>query len=242
VKRRFEPVVLCYHAVSNGWEDLLAVPARALERQVEVLLARRFRAAPAFEVAEGHGRLLHVTFDDAFRGIVDVIPALERLGVNATVFACTRLADGGLPFTAFDRAHVGAPSEEELLTLDWDGLRGLAERGVEIGSHTVSHPHLTQLTQADLERELHESRERLESELSRPCRFLAYPYGDHDERVRAAARKAGYEGAFALPGRAKPYDRFAIPRIGVWRGDGGLRFTLKTSATRRPIGALRRWS
>jgi peptidoglycan/xylan/chitin deacetylase (PgdA/CDA1 family) len=241
VSGRFEPVVLCYHAVSERWEDELAVRPETLVRQIELLLGRGHRAASASEVAVGRGRLLHVTFDDAFRGIVDVVPALERLGVPATVFACSGLAEGGLAFCAFDRAHAVPPSDDELRTQDWDGLRALAERGVEIGSHTVSHPHLTELAESELDRELRESRERVESELGRPCRFLAFPYGEHDARVRAATQRAGYEAAFALPGTSKPFDRFGIPRIGVWRKDGWTRFTLKTSAARRPIGALRRW-
>lgn len=241
VSKRFEPIVLCYHAVSERWEHRLSVPPQALERQVRLLLRRRYRPVPAAAVAAGRGRLLHVTFDDAFQSTLDALPALELLGVPATVFACAGLADGGLPFPVLTSADAGTTTEADLRTLDWDGLRELVERDVEVGSHTVSHPYLTQLTDAELDRELRESRERLESELDRRCRFVAYPYGDHDERVRAAARAAGYEAAFALPGRARPFARFGIPRIGIWRKDRTGRVLLKTSAARRPLGALRRW-
>jgi peptidoglycan/xylan/chitin deacetylase (PgdA/CDA1 family) len=235
---RFEPVVLCYHAVSERWAHHLSVSPQTLERQVRLLLARRYCAVPAKEVVGGRGRLFHVTFDDAFRSVFDALPRLERLGVPATVFACTRLADGGLPFPV--SKLYGSPGDD-LRTLDWDGLRELVERGIEVGSHTVSHPHLTGLTDHELAREVTHSRERLEAELGRRCRFLAYPDGDHDERVRGAAREAGYEAAFALPGRTKPFDPFAIPRAGVWRKDGLVRFTLKTSSARGTIGALRGW-
>lgn len=236
---RFEPVVLCYHATSARWQHHLSVPPDVLEHQVRHLLIRRYRPVAAEAVIAGRGRLFHVTFDDAFRSILGVLPALERLRVPATVFACTALADGGLPFPV--SRQYGDPGADDLLTLTWEGLRELVERGVEVGSHTVSHPHLTRLGDAELERELQESRDRLESELRRRCRFLAYPDGDHDARVRLAARSAGYEGAFALPGRARPFDLFGIPRVGVWRKDGLLRFALKTSGARRPIGALRGW-
>jgi peptidoglycan/xylan/chitin deacetylase (PgdA/CDA1 family) len=239
MSRRFEPVVLCYHAVSERWAHHLSVSPQSLERQVRLLLARGYRAVPAADVVAGRGRLLHVTFDDAFRSVLDAQPALERLGVPATVFACAGLADGGQPFPV--SKLYGTPGATDLLTLNWDGLRGLVERGIEVGSHTVSHPHLTRLTDLELERELRESRERLESELGRRCRYLAYPDGDHDARVRAVARETGYEAAFALPGRAKPFDPFGIPRVGVWRKDGLARFALKTSATRRAIGFLRGW-
>ena len=238
---RFEPVVLCYHAVSERWGHRLAVTPRALEWQIRLVLARRFRPVGAADVLSGRGRLLHVTFDDAFRSVLLAVPLLERLRVPATIFACAGLADGGGPFPISTGRDPTAEAGGELATMDWDALRDVAERGFEIGSHSVSHPRLTQVGDGELRSELRDSRDRLESELGRACRFLAYPYGDHDDRVRAAARAAGYDAAFALPGRLRPIERFALPRVGIWRKDGIFRATLKTSAARRPISVVRRW-
>jgi peptidoglycan/xylan/chitin deacetylase (PgdA/CDA1 family) len=50
--------------------------------------------------------------------------------------------------------------EDEARTMNWEELRASASVGVEIGSHTVSHPHLTRLGEAELERELTESKEQ----------------------------------------------------------------------------------
>lgn len=241
MSRRFEPVVLCYHATSSDWNHHISVAPDVVERQIRSLLARRYRAARAADLVAGSGRLFHVTFDDAFRSVLDALSVLERHGIRATVFACTALADGGRPFPITRRPGDGDVAESSVRTMTWAELRAVAERGHEIGSHTVSHPHLTRVSDDELARELRGSREQLESKLGRPCRFLAYPYGDQDGRVRNAAREAGYEAAFALPGRSRPYDPFAIPRLGIWRKDGHLRFLLKSSAARRPIGALRRW-
>jgi peptidoglycan/xylan/chitin deacetylase (PgdA/CDA1 family) len=113
--------------------------------------------------------------------------------------------------------------------MSWDALGDLAARGIEIGSHTVSHPHLPQLTDAEVRRELVDSKAEIEDELRRPCRFLAYPYGDSDGRVHAAAAKAGYAAAFAL--RANPWhaEQFALPRVDIYRRDGTPRFALKAA-------------
>ena len=230
-----EPLVLCYHAVSNTWEHSLSVRPPDFERQLRFLL-RLYRPVPAAEIVHGRGRLLHVTFDDAFRSIDAALPALERLGVPATVFACSDLADEGLPLDVPELAADVAAHPDELATHPWERLRELAGRGVEIGSHTCSHPHLPRLGDDELDRELQESRARLEDELGRPCRFLAYPFGDEDARVRAAARRAGYEAAFALPGDVAAPDDFAVPRLGVWRRDTLPRLTLKLGLAegRRP--------
>jgi peptidoglycan/xylan/chitin deacetylase (PgdA/CDA1 family) len=229
------PLVLCYHAVSDTWEHSLSVRPADFERQLR-FVRRLYRPVNATEVVRGRGRLLHVTFDDAFRSIDAALPALERLGVPATVFACSDLADEGLPLAVPELAADAAAQPEELATHAWDRLRELAERGVEIASHTCSHPHLPRLGDDELDRELQESRARLEDELRRPCRFLAYPFGDEDGRVRAAARRAGYEAAFALPGDVAAPDDFAVPRLGVWRRDTLPRLTLKLGLAdgRRP--------
>lgn len=230
---RLRPLVLCYHAVSDHWPHALAVGPAALEAQLRRLLARGFRPVGAAETLRAGRNGLHVTFDDAFRSVEHALPVLERLGVRATVFACSGLAEAGLPLDVPELADDVARYPDELVTMSWDELRALAERGVEVGSHTVSHPHLPRLSDEELARELGESRDRLEDELGRPCRFLAYPFGDEDERVRTAARAAGYDGAFALPGRADSDDAHAIPRVGIWREDTRLRAALKTSAPLR---------
>jgi len=238
---RFTSVVLCYHAVSAAWDHVLSVRPEAFERQLSFMLARRYRPVPAGEVVRGGGRLLHVTFDDAFRSVWNAVPALDRLSVHATVFACSGHADTGAVLTVPELAAEACAHPAELATLDWDGLAELGRRGVEIGSHTKTHPRLPTLSDAELYAELHESREQLEDHLRQPCRFLAYPYGAHDARVRAAARRSGYEAAFALPGRTKPRDIFALPRVGIWRETGLLRTAVKTSSVIRPVGALRGW-
>lgn len=227
--RRFEPVVLCYHAVTAGWPHPLAIAPDVLERQLRALLRRRWRPAAAADVVAGRGRLLHVTFDDAYTNVEAALDVLGRLEISATIFACSGYADDGRPLAVPELAGDAARFPDELETMDWDALRAAAARGVEIGAHTVSHPHLPRLGDAEVERELGECKERLEDELRRPCRFLAYPYGEEQPRIRAIAERCGFEAAFGLPGsRAEPH-RFALPRVGLYRDDGPLRVLAKTS-------------
>jgi peptidoglycan/xylan/chitin deacetylase (PgdA/CDA1 family) len=232
------PLVLCYHAISDEWPHALAVRPFAFERQLQSLLRRRFRPVGADAAVTGRGRLLHVTFDDAYRNVATAVPILERLRVPATIFAATAFADEGRPLDVPELAAEAIAYPGELETMSWDELRGLAERGFEIGSHTVSHPHLPRLTDAEIDRELADSRARCDEELGRPCRFLAYPYGEHDGRVEAAAERAGYEAAFTLHGTWRRADRYSVRRVDIYRRDSLLRATLKTSFVRRPAYVL----
>jgi peptidoglycan/xylan/chitin deacetylase (PgdA/CDA1 family) len=232
------PLVLAYHAVSERWQHPLAVTEAQLHRHLRLLLSLRFRPAPADEILSRRGRLLHVSFDDAYTSVARVLPRLAQLGVPATVFACAGYADTGAPLAVPELVDEVAAHPSELATMTWDALRELIEQGVEVGSHTISHPHLVELAEGELTRELLDSRTRLEDELRRPCRYLSYPYGEQDARVRDAARAAGYEAAFALPGIDRPPDPFAFPRIGIYQRDNVARAALKTSALRRPALAL----
>ncbi|HEX8156187.1 MAG TPA: polysaccharide deacetylase family protein [Solirubrobacteraceae bacterium] len=232
-------LVLCYHAVTDAWEDPLATAPRTLERQIKLLLARGYRAVSAEEALANRARTLHVTFDDAFRNVASVLGTLESLRVPVTIFACTRFAEDGAQFRVSEMRNRIPPDEDELLTMTWQTLRELADRGIEIGSHTISHPHLPELGEEELVAELRESRERIGDQLHRPCRFLAYPYGHHDARVDAAARAAGYIGAFTLEPPTGAFKPWAAPRVGVYRPDGWLRFALKTARMRQSMLAAR---
>jgi len=83
----------------------------------------------------------------------------------------------------------------------WDGmmcfsdLRELRARGHEIGSHSFSHPLLPQCTDAEIEREVVESKRRLEAEVGGAVTSFCYPNGDWDGRARDAVRQAGYSNA-----------------------------------------------
>lgn len=241
MSRAFEPLVLCYHAVSERWEHPLALPEAELLGQIRTLLARGFRPAPAAGVVAGRGRLLHLTFDDAFGSIARILPALEGLGVPATVFVSTGFADDGRALAVPELARHAAALPEELRTMRWEELREVAERGVEIGSHAVTHPHLTRLGDRELDLELRESRERIEAELGRPCRYLAYPFGDENGRVRDAVRAAGYEAAFSLPGPEPSFGSYALPRVGMYRGDSRLRLAIKTRPSLHRAAAALLW-
>src|SRR5262245_40212787 len=96
-----------------------------------------------------------------------------------------------------DEARVSLPKAPppEFSSVTWEQLRELEAGGIEVGSHSVSHPILTNISAAQLENELVESRRRLESELDHPVDLFCYPNGDYNAQVRRAVATAGYRAA-----------------------------------------------
>ncbi|MBI3784916.1 MAG: polysaccharide deacetylase family protein [Deltaproteobacteria bacterium] len=106
------------------------------------------------------------------------------------------------------------------LMLHWHEVRVLAARGVEIGSHTVSHAILSRVTDSVAARELRESKQRLEEATGKPVVGFAYPNGqatDFSQTHVSALRQLGYVYACsAVRGINRPgSDLFRLRRIGV---------------------------
>ena len=234
-----DPLVLCYHAVSETWPAELAVTPRAFREQLETLLEGGYRTTTLSDALAAPGRKIAVlTFDDGYRSLLErVQPVLEELGAVATVFAVTGFAGTRLRWPGIDEWADGEHARE-LDGLSWEELRRLRRAGWEVGSHTRTHPRLTTLGDDELRDELQSSKRACEEELGEECGALAYPYGDVDERVVAAARGAGYRYAVTLPARLHRATALHWPRVGVYRPDTLRRFRIKTSPATRSIRLL----
>jgi peptidoglycan/xylan/chitin deacetylase (PgdA/CDA1 family) len=222
------PALLVYHGVgpvANDPNRLLVEPA-LLESQVRFLQRRGYRFLTAEELLAGGAPrpgTAVLTFDDGFRNwVTDALPVLQRLGVRATFYVCPGL---------FGEQHWDLDGEEGKL-LDEAGARELLAAGMELGSHSLSHPDLRKLDDAELARQLEESKAAVEQVVGGQCRTLAYPFGLYDDRVVAAAGAAGYELAFGwLPGPWRPLE---APRLPAPPRNGSLRLALKLLGVRRP--------
>lgn len=111
---------------------------------------------------------------------------------------------------AIDTALKGYPyvTLKELKELAADPL-------FSIGSHTMSHPYLTQISPQEKKKEISDSKAYLEKLTGKPVTALAYPYGDYDASVIAELKEAGYKAGFAVNdrGTANEPARYSIPRI-----------------------------
>jgi peptidoglycan/xylan/chitin deacetylase (PgdA/CDA1 family) len=232
-----DSLVLCYHALSEDWPAALSTTPARFAAQLRLLKRRGYRAVTFSELVAGsdEGKRVAITFDDGYKSVGRLAkPLLDEVGYSATVFVPTDMVGwaGPVAWPGVDR-WLGGPYEQELIPHTWDELRALADDGWEIGSHTRSHPHLTTLDDERLRAELHGSRRRCEDELGRRCTSIAYPYGDYDARVSAAAERAGYEAGASLA--LTPPRPLEWPRVGVYNIDAGWRYRLKVSPPLRRL-------
>lgn len=179
-------------------------------------------------------KALIVTFDDAYAELEqDATPVLAANGQTATVYACAGL----LGAEADALRPAGDPIHEGARLMDADALRRLRAGGFAVGSHSLTHPHLPGLDDADLRDEVAGSRASLEASLSEEVRHFAYPFGDYDERVEAAVDAAGYASAVTTDAGALPAPPLRLPRIYVGREDGWLRLLLRLERAARARAA-----
>jgi peptidoglycan/xylan/chitin deacetylase (PgdA/CDA1 family) len=217
-----------YHAIvrlPNDTNHVCTTPER-FEAQMRYLKRRNLRGVSMRElyraVSRGNARgLIGLTFDDGYKDFLHTaLPVLERLGFSATVFAIGGLLGGKNDWWH----HLGPQPKMELLGAD--ELREVTERGIEVGSHTMSHPRLSSLDTERLEEEVSGSRQVLSEVLGEAVEGFCYPYGTLDGVAVDAVRRARYTYACAVHWRVERtiYD---LPRIHVGERDHLLRFATK---------------
>ncbi|GAA1831631.1 polysaccharide deacetylase family protein [Pseudonocardia ailaonensis] len=181
--------IVAYHSVGTPEWGVNDVTPAAFERHLQLAVDDGWTfATPSEVLARPDEQLLSITFDDGVRSVLqNAVPVLRAHGVPATMFVVTGWADGG---------HEGGYDH----VLDWYGLDALQRAGMELGSHSVTHPDFSTLDDGQVRRELAESRARLTRMLGVDTAEFAIPYGQSanwDARAQAAALDAGYAAVYA---------------------------------------------
>lgn len=172
---------------------------------------------------ERQGKVVGITFDDGYRNVFEnALPVLQRLGFTSTNYFVFNQIDGG---NVWDY-QKGIP-HSPLMSLD--EIRGWVQAGQEVGSHTLDHVHLPELSPAEAYRQIAESKSSFESVLGHEVSAFCYPYGDETPQIREMAGKAGYLNATTtVRGLARLDDSlFGLPRVTVARSTNIVRFLQK---------------
>ncbi len=204
-----EVVVMCYHRIEGKAGGALSIEPAVFEQQMQrikdsgipVIGMQDFLAYRRGE-KNIPPKCIIITIDDGYVSGYNVgWPILKKFGYPFTMYVyLTYIGIGGKSIT-------------------WAQLAEMRDAGVDIGSHTVLHADLKfkpkRLTGSQipmtatvmpmdydtwLKFELEHSKEVIEEKLGIKCNTIAYPFGLHNEKVREAAKAAGYEAGFTTYG------------------------------------------
>ncbi len=169
------------------------------------------------------GKVIGITFDDGFSNVhKHALPVLHDCDFTATNYFVARQFSGG---NVWD-ARNGVP-HSPLMSVEQ--MREWAQAGMEVGSHTLDHPHLPELSPELADFQIRQSKLELEDALGAPVTAFCYPYGDESPEIRRMVRDAGYLTATTtVRGLARPDDDlYGLPRVTVARTTHIVRFLQK---------------
>ena len=199
--------ILCYHGISENSEKH-SINRKDFESHIEKI--SKYSKFISLEEAVGmldgiksNGSAVVLTFDDGFADLLDIVPFIKKYNVKPAVFV---LSD---PEHA-DRAELN--NQDRLMTVE--EIKNLRDNGWTIGCHSATHADLSALNQAEIKKQIIDSKFHLERRLGFKIDYFAYPKGAFNEAVINAVKEGNYKAAFSiLPGCiTKKSNRWIMPR------------------------------
>lgn len=228
----YVPPILMYHSLDAN-EDIskLSLSPVGFARQMEFFYEHNYNVVSLEEMVDliKHKkkippRTITITFDDGFRNnFLCGHPVLKKYNFPATIFVITNF--------------VGKKGY-----MTWEDIRQLEKDDITIGSHTKSHLWLPSLSEEKLKDEIFGSKEILEKNTGYEIKFISYPIGAYNKKVKEMVKDAGYVAALATnPGPSKKWDDiYALKRIRISRTSNNLlTFWIETSGYYTFIKELR---
>lgn len=207
-------VFLLYHELEEAGHPLCqtepgyvryVLPVAEFRAQMELLKHEGWRGVSVGEALAFSGpERVAITFDDGSGSdLLRAAPILREHGFGATFY----ITQGFLE----KPGYLTSPQLMELSAL-----------GFEIGCHSKTHPYLTDLDDAGLQREIAEPKAELEQIIGRAIEHFSCPGGRYDGRVADVARRAGYRtvATSRIQSNRRSSDPYALGRVAVLRGTG----------------------
>ena len=179
-------IVLYYHAVSSRQRERFA-------KQLDMALRWLSPVAAGQRDSLPRGRnYFAITFDDALECVAEnALPELQRRGIPSTIFVVSRSL-GQSPIW-MDGGHR---TVDMFKVMSRESLQTHASDLVVIGSHSLTHPDLRLMDDAEARRQIGASRIELETLLHTPITLFSFPYGAFNDKLLRYCREAGYQRVF----------------------------------------------
>ncbi len=209
--------VLTYHHVGPRPRGVrlkgLYVSSKLFARQIAELKTEGFESGGfgGVKLSEVESKRVFLTFDDGFSDVFEnALAPLREHEFRAIQFLVADLLG---KTSEWQKTSGDVPGKlmDETQIKDW------LAAGQEIGSHTKTHPRLTQIPVSQAREEIFGSKKKLEDTFGKTVGHFCYPYGDWNPAVRDLVQEAGYKSActtkFGV--NTSETDAFVLKRITV---------------------------
>ena len=218
-------VVLCYHSV-HPTRPFLSTTPEVFDRHIQWLKGHCHLAPIADLIGNERMRetdkpVVAITFDDGYEDNHSyALPILSKYRAPATFFITAGFVERD-PAVMTRFQQLLRCRMDDLVPLEWPQVRELRASGMDIGSHTYSHPNLARLSRAETEEELQISRDLIADRLGAAIDWFAYPFGKPKVHFTSmttdVVRATGYRAAAAVTFRGvrQSDPAVSIPRFFV---------------------------
>jgi peptidoglycan/xylan/chitin deacetylase (PgdA/CDA1 family) len=212
--------ILNYHKIEKKSDiGITSRHPQQLERDISFLYEQGYQTITFEQYAEGINlpeRPVVLTFDDGYQSVyTEAFPVFKKYNFTAVIFMPTafigKTNDWDIQFSGQKYVHLNRTE-----------LKHLSAAGFEIASHGRTHRSFTAMSLSEVERELVQSKQELESLTGKRVQTVCYPFGCFNEQVLNRAEQAGYR--FGLASlyftRHKAVKReLALRRFNIYRQD-----------------------
>jgi peptidoglycan/xylan/chitin deacetylase (PgdA/CDA1 family) len=177
--------VLTYHSIDESG-SVISTDAAVFRGQMKFLKSAGFNVVSLSDLTKNlradkklPAKTIVLTFDDGFQNFyAKAFPILAECGFTATVFLVAAHCE------KYNDWDDSLPTIERSRLMSWNEIKELHNHGIEFGAHSLTHPDLTEIPLAQVERELVESKTVIEDKLGSAVEMFAYPYGKFNETVK----------------------------------------------------------
>ena len=225
--------VLLYQQVAHGTRESSSVTPEQFSVHMEYIADNGYRVVPLEKILTAlkkgkkiAPRSLAITFDGAHPSVLhNALPVLEQHKFPFTVFVSTE---------EIDMASAESIGPGSTASMTWEQLRSLEKSRGSIASRGHKNQHMLTRAAGETDTQWRErisgdirySQSRLQAELKRPARLLAYPYGEFDTQLvelvgdmdyLAVGQQSGpigrYSNALAAPRFMITLEYADLPRV-----------------------------
>lgn len=207
--------ILVYHRIDSykGGLKSLYVKPKTFERQMRFLKSRGYETINLSELKHRIEKKLPlqkkfcITFDDGYNDLLNAYPILKKYEYKATVYLHIKaVLEGSYIYPKMSAAKM----------INVNELKNIMDI-FEVGSHTITHPDLSIVSQEEVIKELRLSKEYLESLTKTKIEHFCYPFGKIFSNYDRILSQLNYQTAVTLKSgliySKSEIDFYALPRV-----------------------------